>query len=79
MDYTLNRLADDEILTGKLTNSSLHSTVVADTLEHHPRGVTQAFADIRRVLTVFDFERRQGSLYTTAKDYSRISSRRSWP
>ena len=42
--------------------------VVADTLENHPRGVTQAYADIRNVLTEFGFEWRQGSLYTTDKD-----------
>jgi len=42
--------------------------VVADTLRHHPRGVTQAYADIRTVLSKFDFEWRQGSLYTTDKD-----------
>jgi virulence-associated protein VapD len=42
--------------------------VVADTLEHHPRGVAQAYADIRNVLEEFDFEWRQGSLYTTDKD-----------
>jgi virulence-associated protein VapD len=42
--------------------------VVADTLENHPKGVTQAYADIRNVLTEFGFEWRQGSLYTTDKD-----------
>jgi virulence-associated protein VapD len=42
--------------------------VVADTLEHHPKGVTQAYADIRNVLTEFGFDWRQGSLYTTDKD-----------
>jgi virulence-associated protein VapD len=42
--------------------------VVADTLEHHPKGVTQAYADIRSVLTEFGFDWRQGSLYTTDKD-----------
>jgi virulence-associated protein VapD len=42
--------------------------VVADTLRHHPRGVTQAYADIRSVLERFGFEWRQGSLYTTDRD-----------
>jgi len=42
--------------------------VVADTLRNHPRGVTQAYADIRSVLGDYDFEWRQGSLYTTDKD-----------
>ncbi len=42
--------------------------VVADTLRSHPRGVTQAYADIRAVLQGFDFDWRQGSLYTTDKD-----------
>lgn len=42
--------------------------VVADTLRNHPRGVTQAYADIRSVLRDYDFEWRQGSLYTTDKD-----------
>lgn len=42
--------------------------VVADTLRNHPRWVTQAYADIRALLARFDFEWRQGSLYTTDKD-----------
>ena len=42
--------------------------VVADTLQHHPRGVTQAYLDIRNVLTGFGFVWRQGSLYTTDRD-----------
>jgi virulence-associated protein VapD len=37
--------------------------VVADTLAHHPKGVTQAYADIRTVLEGHGFEWRQGSLY----------------
>jgi virulence-associated protein VapD len=52
--------------------------VVADTLENHPKGVTQAYADIRSVLTEFGFDWRQGSLYTTDRTIWRISSRRSW-
>lgn len=38
--------------------------VVADTEQHHPKGVTQAYTDIGVVLRKFDFERVQGSLYT---------------
>jgi virulence-associated protein VapD len=42
--------------------------VVADTLLNHPRGVTQAYADIRALLSGYEFDWRQGSLYTTDKD-----------
>ncbi len=42
--------------------------VVADTLKNYPKGVTQAYNDIRNVLIDFGFEWRQGSLYTTDKD-----------
>jgi virulence-associated protein VapD len=42
--------------------------VVADTARNHPKGVTQAYADIRNALTQWGFEWRQGSLYTTDKD-----------
>ena len=42
--------------------------VVADTVRSHPKGVAQAYADIRNVLARFGFEWRQGSLYTTEKD-----------
>jgi virulence-associated protein VapD len=42
--------------------------VVADSLENHPRGVTQAYPDIRNVLTGFGSDWRQGSLDTTDKD-----------
>ncbi len=42
--------------------------VVADTSKNHPKGVAQAYADIRSALTGFGFEWRQGSLYTTDKD-----------
>ncbi|HEX3953501.1 MAG TPA: virulence factor [Stellaceae bacterium] len=42
--------------------------VVADTLRNHPKGVTQAYADIRAVLSGFGFDWRQGSLYTTNRD-----------
>ena len=39
--------------------------VVADALQHHPKGVSQAYADIGSTLKGFGFERVQGSLYTT--------------
>lgn len=38
--------------------------VVADTAEKHPKGVSQAYADIGSTLCKFGFERVQGSLYT---------------
>jgi virulence-associated protein VapD len=39
--------------------------VVADTEQHHPRGVSQAYADIGAILNEFGFRRVQGSLYVT--------------
>lgn len=42
--------------------------VVADTEEHHPKGVTQAYADIGLTLRKFGFERIQGSLYTNSNE-----------
>ena len=42
--------------------------VVADTTKDHPKGVAQAYADIRNTLTGFGFQWRQGSLYTTEKE-----------
>ena len=42
--------------------------VVADTARNHPKGVSQAYTDIRKPLTGFGFDWRQGSLYTTDKD-----------
>lgn len=36
-----------------------------DTLRSHPRGVPQAYADIRTTLQRFNFEWRQGSVYTS--------------
>ena len=42
--------------------------VVADTARNHPKGVAQAYADIRSVLNQWSFDWRQGSLYTTDKD-----------
>lgn len=38
--------------------------VVNDTAANHPKGVTQAYADIRAVLSNHGFDWRQGSLYT---------------
>lgn len=35
-----------------------------DTERAHPKSVTQAYADIRNTLKRFDFEWRQGSVYT---------------
>jgi virulence-associated protein VapD len=42
--------------------------VVADTAAHHPKGVSQAYADIGATLVRFGFDRVQGSLYVTAKE-----------
>jgi virulence-associated protein VapD len=36
-----------------------------DTRTHHPRGLTQAYSDIRDTLDRHGFEWRQGSVYTT--------------
>lgn len=37
--------------------------VVAETAKHHPKGVSQAYADIGQALAQFGFERVQGSVY----------------
>lgn len=42
--------------------------VVADTAANHPKGVSQAYADIGNTLAGYDFTRVQGSLYLTNKD-----------
>jgi len=42
--------------------------VVADTAANHPKGVSQAYADIGAVLSGYSFDRVQGSLYLTSKD-----------
>jgi virulence-associated protein VapD len=42
--------------------------VVADTEQHHPRGVSQAYADIGAILQAHDFKRVQGSLYVTENE-----------
>lgn len=39
--------------------------VVADTLKFHPKGVSQAYADIGSILGEYGFRRVQGSLYVT--------------
>lgn len=39
--------------------------VVADTEQHHPKGVTQAYTEIGAVLADHGFRRVQGSLYVT--------------
>ena len=39
--------------------------VVADTEAQHPRGVSQAYADIGAILNEHGFRRVQGSLYVT--------------
>jgi virulence-associated protein VapD len=61
--------------------------VVADTSQHYPKGVAQAYSDIGSALSAFGFTRVQGSLYTTNSEdlanlftegftlVSRISSR----
>lgn len=42
--------------------------VVADTQQHHPRGVTQAYTEIGAVLAQYGFRRVQGSLYVTGNE-----------
>ena len=41
---------------------------VADTAANHPKGVSQAYADVGGALAGFGFERVQGSLYVTQQD-----------
>ncbi len=36
--------------------------VVKDTLQHHPKGITQAYREMEIILQRFDFRRVQGSL-----------------
>jgi virulence-associated protein VapD len=38
---------------------------VADAEQHHPKGVSQAYADIGATLNEHEFRRVQGSLYVT--------------
>ncbi|MEA2743795.1 MAG: hypothetical protein QOF90_3057 [Acetobacteraceae bacterium] len=42
--------------------------VVTDTAQNHPKGVSQAYADIGATLANFGFDRVQGSLYTTPSE-----------
>ena len=42
--------------------------VVADTEKHHPKGISQAYADIGSTLRHFGFERTQGSVYVTGSE-----------
>jgi virulence-associated protein VapD len=42
--------------------------VVAETAQNHPKGVSQAYADIGATLSGFGFNRVQGSLYITPSD-----------
>ena len=42
--------------------------VVADTEKHHPKGISQAYADIGSALERFGFRRIQGSVYVTNSD-----------
>ena len=48
--------------------------VVADTEQNHPKGVTQAYADIANTLYQYGFERVQGSLYTSVMKIWQIYS-----
>jgi virulence-associated protein VapD len=49
--------------------------VVADTEKNHPKGVTQAYAEIGRALARYDFRWIQGSLYVTDnEDMARLFS-----
>ena len=42
--------------------------VVAEAEKSHPRGFSQAYADIGQILSQFGFERVQGSLYVTKNE-----------
>lgn len=42
--------------------------VVAETERQHPRGVSQAYADIGATLARFGFDRVQGSLYVNGSE-----------
>ena len=42
--------------------------VVADTEKHHPKGVSQAYAEIATTLALKGFSRIQGSLYVTENE-----------
>ncbi len=58
--------------------------VVADTAANHPKGLSQAYADIGGTLAGFGFIRVQGSLYLADKDdlanlFSAITALKSLP
>jgi len=42
--------------------------VVAETRQHHPKGMTQAYADIGTILADYGFLRVQGGLYVTENE-----------
>lgn len=42
--------------------------VVADTEQHHPKGIAQAYTEIGMVLADHGFRRVQGSLYVTDQE-----------
>lgn len=42
--------------------------VVAETQIHHPKGVAQAYSDIRDTLSKFEFDWVQGSLYVSKNE-----------
>ncbi len=42
--------------------------IVAEAEKSHPKGFSQAYADIGQLLKQFGFERVQGSLYVTATE-----------
>ncbi|PAT43505.1 virulence factor [Vandammella animalimorsus] len=42
--------------------------IVAETEQHHPKGVTQAYTEIGAVLAEYGFRRVQGSLYVTENE-----------
>lgn len=42
--------------------------VIADVQEHHPKGVAQAYADIRATLAGHGFDWIQGSLYVSRNE-----------
>ena len=47
--------------------------VVADTAQHHPKSVSQAYIDIGNVLRQWGFRRIQGSVYVTdTEDMARL-------
>ena len=42
--------------------------IVEETVQRHPKGVAQAYSDIRECLSAFGFERIQGSVYVTENE-----------